>query len=121
VGWGSGLERISLAMREPLAAPLTTGVFVAAFTDEARSAAFACAQELRRAGVPAELDLAGRSPKGQLKQAGRSGARYAVLLGLDGLGDGVVRLKDLSGGGEEDVAAADLPALVAARLESEAS
>jgi histidyl-tRNA synthetase len=121
VGWGSGLERISLAMREPLAAPVTTGVFVAAFTDEVRAAAFACAQQLRRAGVPADLDLAGRSPKGQLKQAGRSGARFAVLLGLDGLGDGVVRLKDLSGGGEEDVAAADLPALVAARLESEAS
>ena len=74
---------------------------------------------LRRAGVPAELDLAGRSPKGQLKQAGRSGARFAVLLGLDELTGDVVRLKDLAGGGQEDVAAADLPALVAARLESE--
>ena len=121
VGWGSGLERIALAMREPIAAPAATGVYVAAFSDDARAAAFACAQRLRRAGVPAELDLAGRSPKGQLKQAGRSGARFAVLLGLEELGDGMVRLKDLSGGGEEDVAAADLPALVAGRLESEAS
>ena len=87
-----------------------------AFTDEARPAAFAVAQRLRRAGVPAELDLAGRSPKGQLKQAGRSGARFAVLLGLDELVGDSVRLKDLAGGGEEDVAAADLPALVAGRL-----
>ncbi len=121
VGWGSGLERIALAMREPLAARVTTGVFVVAFSDDARAGAFACAQRLRRAGVPAELDLAGRSPKGQLKQAGRSGARFAVLLGLEELADGAVRLKDLARGGEEDVAAADLPALVAARLESEAS
>jgi histidyl-tRNA synthetase len=121
VGWGSGLERIALAMREPIAAPHTTGVYVVAFTDDSRPAAFACVQALRRAGVPVELDLAGRSPKGQLKQAGRSGARFAVLLGLDELADGVVRLKDLSGGGEEDVAAADLAALVAARLQSEAS
>jgi histidyl-tRNA synthetase len=121
VGWGSGLERIALAMREPIAAPATTGAFVVAFSDDARSAAFATAQQLRRAGVPAQLDLAGRSPKGQLKQAGRSGARFAVLLGLEELADGVVRLKDLAGGGEEDVAATDLPALVAARLESEAS
>ncbi len=116
VGWGSGLERIALAMREPIALPHATGVYVVAFGDDVRAAAFGCAQTLRRAGVPAELDLAGRSPKGQLKQAGRSGARFAVLLGLEELADGVVRLKDLSGGGEEDVAAADLPAFIAARM-----
>ena len=121
VGWGSGLERIALAMREPLAAPAEAGVFVVAFTDDARDAAFASALHLRRAGVPAELDLAGRSPKGQLKLAGRSGARFAVLLGLEELAAGVVRLKDLAGGGEEDVAAADLPALVVARLAGEAA
>ncbi len=120
VGWGSGLERIALAMREPLALPSPPGVFVVSFADDVRPAAFAVAQELRRGGVHAELDLAGRSPKGQLKQAGRSGARFAVLLGLDELAEGVVRLRDMRGGGEEDVAAADLPALVAGRLKGEA-
>ena len=119
VGWGSGLERIALAMREPLAVRASTGVYVVAFSDDVRPAAFAVAESLRRAGVPAELDLAGRSPKGQLKQAGRGGARFAVLLGLGDLADGAVRLKDMSGGGEEDVAAADLPALVAGRLKGE--
>ncbi len=120
VGWGSGLERIALAMREPLALPSVPGVFVVSFADDVRPAAFAVAQELRRRGVHAELDLAGRSPKGQLKQAGRSGARFAVLLGLDELAEGAVRLRDMRGGGEEDVAAADLPALVAGRLKDEA-
>jgi len=119
VGWGSGLERIALAMREPLAVRASTGVYVVAFKDDVRPAAFAVAEGLRRAGVPADLDLAGRSPKGQLKQAGRSGARFAVLLGLDELAEGAVRLKDMSGGGEEDVAAGDLPALVAGRLKGE--
>ena len=120
VGWGSGLERIALAMREPLAVPSVPGVFVVSFSDEVRPAAFAVAQSLRRAGVPAELDLAGRSPKGQFKQAGRSGARFAALLGLEELAEDAVRLKDLSGGGEEDVSAADLPAIVAGRLKGEA-
>jgi len=120
VGWGSGLERIALAMREPLAASSATGVYVIAFADDVRPAAFAVAQELRRGGVHAELDLAGRSPKGQLKQADRSGARFAVLLGLGELAEGDVRLRDMRGGGEEDVAAADLPALVAGRLKGEA-
>ncbi len=120
VGWGSGLERIALAMREPLAAPSAPGAYVVSFSDAVRPAAFAVAQDLRRAGVHAELDLAGRSPKGQLKQAGRCGARFAVLLGLDELAEGLVRLKDMAGGGEEDIVAADLPALLAGRLKGEA-
>ena len=118
VGWGSGLERIALAMREPLAVPAPDRRLRGRLQRRRRARRRSPARsELRRAGVPAELDLAGRSPKGQLKQAGRSGARFAVLLGLEELADGVVRLKDLAGGGEEDVAAADLPALVAGRLE----
>ena len=114
-----GLERIALAMREPLAAPSPPDVYVVSFTDAVRPEAFAVAHELRRAGLATELDLAGRSPKGQLKQAGRSGARYAVLLGLDELGSGLIRLKAMSGGGEEDVAAADVAAVLIARFVKE--
>jgi histidyl-tRNA synthetase len=119
VGWGSGLERIALAMRDqplPTSAP---DVYVVSFSDEARAAAFGVAQELRGAGLAAELDLAGRSPKGQLKQAGRSGAKLAVLLGLDELGADRVRLRTMDGGGEEDLAAAGLAAQLAARLGKE--
>ncbi len=119
VGWGSGLERIALAMRDrplPSSAP---DAYVVSFSDEARAAAFGIAQELRGAGLTAELDLAGRSPKGQLKQAGRSGATLAVLLGLDGLGADRVRLRTMDGGGEEDLDAAGLAALLAARLGKE--
>ncbi len=119
VGWGSGLERIALAMREPLAVGGTPDVYVVCFADEARPAAFALAQSLRAAGLAADLDLAGRSPKGQLKQAGRAGASFAALVGLEELDEGAVRLRGMKGGGEEDVAAAELPSLVATRLEKE--
>ena len=119
VGWGSGLERIALAMRDQPLPSSAPDVYVVSFSDEARAAAFSVAQELRGAGLAAELDLAGRSPKGQLKQAGRSGAKLAVLLGLDELGAGLVRLRTMAGGGEEDLAAAGLAALLAARLGKE--
>ena len=119
VGWGSGLERIALAMRDQPLPPRALDVYVVSFSDEARAAAFGLAQELRGAGLAAELDLAGRSPKGQLKQAGRSGARFAVLLGLEELGAERVRLRTMDGGGEEDLAAAGLAALLAARLGKE--
>jgi histidyl-tRNA synthetase len=37
-------------------------------------------QELRRAGVAADMDYAGRSTKGQLSHALRSGAETIVIL-----------------------------------------
>lgn len=119
VGWGSGLERIALAMRDQPLPPSAPDAYVVCFSDEARAAAFGLAQELRGAGLAAELDLAGRSPKGQLKQAGRSAAKFALLLGLDELDAAHVRVKTMDGGGEEDLAAAGLAALLAARLAKE--
>jgi histidyl-tRNA synthetase len=38
------------------------------------------ARELRQQGLSAELDLAGRSLKGQMKHADRLGARHTVIL-----------------------------------------
>jgi histidyl-tRNA synthetase len=120
VGWGAGLERIGLAMGETAAAAPAPQVYVVSFAGDEREEAFALAQRLRAAGVRTELDLAARSPKGQLKQAGRSGAAWAVLLGLDGLAAGAARLRRLDGGGEEDLV---LEAAVErlARLAEEAS
>jgi histidyl-tRNA synthetase len=120
VGWGSGLERITLAMREQALPQSAPDVFVVSFTDEARPVAFDLAQQLRGAGLSAELDLAGRSPKGQLKQAGRSGAAFAAFCGLEELGSDTVRLRAMDGGGEEDVPAAGLAALVRSRLGKDA-
>ena len=102
VGWGAGLERIALAMGEAEVPRSAPQVYVVAFA-EARDAAFEMTQRLRAAGVRAELDLAERSPKGQLRQAGRSGAAYALFVGLDDVVAGAVRLRRLDGGGEEDL------------------
>ncbi len=90
--------------------------FVVAFADERRGDAFVLAQELRQRGLAVELDLAARSVKGQLKQAGRSGALFAVLLGLEELPADAVRVRALAGGGEEDVPAAGLAAWLGARI-----
>jgi histidyl-tRNA synthetase len=120
VGFGTGLERITLAMGEA-AAGETAGAdaAVVCFTEESRRQAFLVAQRLRRELLlEVEVDLAGRSPKGQLKQAARSGAEIAVLLGLEELGEGLVRVRHLDGGGEEDIAADDLVAWFAARAEA---
>ena len=77
-GWAIGVERIALALGEGEPAA-REGVFIVAGED-AREEALALAVELRRAGVRADLDLAGRAAKGQMKQADRSGAAHAVIL-----------------------------------------
>jgi histidyl-tRNA synthetase len=81
-GWAAGIERILLALELPAEAP-AADVFVAA-SDGQRERAFALVRELRRAGLRADLDLAERAIKGQMRQADRIGARRAVILDEDG-------------------------------------
>ncbi|MDQ6916037.1 MAG: histidine--tRNA ligase, partial [Actinomycetota bacterium] len=67
--------------------------------DEHRREAFALTGAARRAGLRAQLELAGRSLKGQLKQADRVGARFvAILEGGDG-----AQLKDMESGEQRPV------------------
>jgi len=99
MGWATGIERILLAAGEqPVAAP-EVDLFVAVDgADAARTAAFAVAGEGRRAGMHAQLELAGRSLKGQLRQAERVGARYVAIVG-----DTSSALRDMDTGDQADV------------------
>jgi histidyl-tRNA synthetase len=116
VGWGSGLERITQSMRPQVPAETPPSVFIVSLDPAFRTPAFGLAEDLRAAGVTAELDLAGRSPKGQFKHAARLRATWAVVVGSDGLDPDRVRLHTMHGGHEEDVPAAGLVDLVVARL-----
>ena len=82
IGWAIGIERVALALDEPERQP-EVDVFIVAEGDS-RDRALALATELRRAGVAADLDLAERSQKGQMKQADRSGAARTLILDGDG-------------------------------------
>jgi histidyl-tRNA synthetase len=95
-GWAIGVERIALALNEDERQP-EVEVFIVA-GDEQRERALALATELRRAGVSADLDLAERSAKGQMKQADRSGASRAVILD----GEGAV-VRDMGSGEQREV------------------
>jgi histidyl-tRNA synthetase len=93
VGFAAGIERILLALDEEVPA---TGrdAFVAIADEGQRQRAMALAVELRHAGISAEVDLAGRALKGQLKHANRIGARRVLILEADGS----AQLRDMSTG-----------------------
>ena len=62
----------------------------------------ALARELRTHRISADLDYMGRGMKGQMKSAGNT-ARFACILGASELEKGVVTLKDMSAGTQEEL------------------
>jgi histidyl-tRNA synthetase len=103
VGWACGVERVLMALGEHGAESPPVNAFVAA-PDGQRDRALGLVLELRRAGVAADLDLADRSMKGQMKQADRSGARVAVILDEDGS----AQVRDMETGEQRPIQAAEL-------------
>jgi histidyl-tRNA synthetase len=99
-GWAAGIERMLLAAGRPPVAPPPVDLFVALDGPHARAAAFALVAEARRARLQAQLELAGRSLKGQLKQADRLGSRYVAIVG-----EASTVLKDMDAGEQYEVAA----------------
>ena len=57
--------------------------------------AFTLLTKLRRAGLKASMDYAGRSMKAQMKQANKANARFALIIGEDEVKESCVMLKDM--------------------------
>jgi len=98
MGWAAGVERMLLASPPLPVAPAPVDLYVAYAKPEHRLPAFRLAADARRAGHATRLELGGRSLKGQLKQADRTGARYVAILGDEG-----VALKDMETGEQKTV------------------
>jgi histidyl-tRNA synthetase len=98
VGFAAGIERILLALDEEVAGE-GRDAFIAVADPGQRGRAMALATELRHAGISAELDLAGRSFKSQLKHANRIGARRVLILEADG----TAQLRDMGSGEQRAV------------------
>ena len=81
VGWAAGIERILLALGEEARGRRGSDVFIASPRPTGSGGGrWRWPRELRRAGLSAEVDLAGRGLKGQLKHADRVGARRVLIL-----------------------------------------
>ena len=82
VGFGAGIERLLLAIENEgmtFDAP-KFDVFLVVGDGADRTRVLQALAALRRAGVSADADYAGRSFKGQMTQAARSGAKTVVIV-----------------------------------------
>jgi histidyl-tRNA synthetase len=122
VGFGSGIERVVLGMKEQDVAPpagVPLPVLVAHFGGATKTAAVQVAFRLREAGIGTRLAFArrGRSMKSQMREADRHGARYVLILGENELAQGVIAVKPLVEGEEQaTVALGDIVGWLQARL-----
>jgi histidyl-tRNA synthetase len=112
VGWAMGVERVMLALGD-VEEPVVPKVFVShsASSEKGSQIAMALAEEMRRAGIFAEVELAGRSVKGQFKHANRIGADVVVVIE----DDGSTQLRDMESGRQEPVDRGDVVAAIKRR------
>jgi len=102
IGFGAGVERLILALENEgrAAGPPRLDVFFVVEPGTARERVLKSLAELRHRGISADVDYAGRSYKGQMTQAGRTGARTVVIVRGD---DATIRRQ----GADEEVVGLD--------------
>ncbi|HJK92965.1 MAG TPA: histidine--tRNA ligase [Polyangiaceae bacterium LLY-WYZ-15_(1-7)] len=106
IGFAMGIERLLLSMEEA-EGEAALDAFLVVQAPELRRDAVVLLRKLRDAGFRADADLRGKSMKSQFRRADKSGARWALVLGEQEKAAGEVRVKDLRGDFEGNVADGD--------------
>ncbi|MET9340562.1 histidine--tRNA ligase [Nonomuraea sp. NPDC003804] len=121
VGWALGVDRTLLAMEaEGLLGDEAGGrvqVYGVPLGDEARRRMFLLVEELRGAGLSADMAFGGKGLKGAMKGADRSGARFALILGERDLAAQAVQVKDLTTAEQTEVPLAQVADVLKGKLQ----
>ena len=124
IGYGLGVDRALLALE---AEGITldgvdsrVDVFGVALGSAAKRTMTTLINDLRKAGISADMSFGDRGLKGAMKGADRAGARFALVLGEQELENGTVALKDLAAHEQHDVNVSDLVSTLARQMHDEA-
>ncbi len=106
IGFGMGITRVVLAMREAgladIAAPKPE-LYIATRGDDASVKALGITERLRREGRFVECDIVGRSLKSQMKYANKIGAKYTLIIGESEMKTGKAQLKNMEDGSQTEI------------------
>lgn len=112
MGFGAGLERIIQTMLKqhvPLPPPEAPVLFLAALGDNAKSRCFTLLHELRKKGIPVQMDFSGKKLNKVLQFADQIHAKYVTVIGEDELQTGEIEIKEMATGEKTKVILTDLP------------
>ena len=110
IGFGMGITRLILAMRELGLDNIETArptLYIASLGERAMIKGLEITERLRADGKYAECDVVGRSLKAQMKYANKKGARYTLIIGDSEVEAGVAQLRDMESGEQREVSLDD--------------
>ena len=119
IGYGLGVDRTILALE---AEGVSVGdgrrvdVYGVPLGQAAKKAMAGIINELRAAGISADMSYGDRGLKGAMKGADRSGSLYTLVLGENELDNGTVALKDMIAHDQQDIPLSDVVSALMAKL-----
>ncbi|HET7577998.1 MAG TPA: histidine--tRNA ligase [Bacillales bacterium] len=111
IGFGLGLDRILLAMEaEGISLPVEKNLdcYLVTIGEKAKEKAPVLLYKLRGAGLSADKDYLDKKVKGQFKNADRLNAKFVAVLGDEELEKGIINVKDLATGDQQETKLDDL-------------
>lgn len=122
IGYGLGVDRAILALEAEgitlEGSDSRVDVYGIALGTAAKRRMTGIINDLRKAGIAADMSFGDRGLKGAMKGADRAGARFALVLGDQELENGTVAVKDLAAHEQRDVELSQLVAIFGRDLES---
>ncbi len=115
VGFAAGIERLFMVMEKrnlPFGETPSLSLFIVTLDDRARFWGMKTLDDLRKIGISCETDYLGRSVKAQMREADRQHATYVLVVGSNELETQRGKLKNMKEGSEEEIAIADLAAVI---------
>jgi histidyl-tRNA synthetase len=119
VGFAAGIERLLMVMEKrglPFGKTPLLSLFIVTLDDQSRFWGMKTLDTLRKLDIRCETDYLGRSVKAQMREADRQHARYVLVVGSNELNTQRGKLKDMQEGSEEEIALADIAAVIQQRL-----
>jgi histidyl-tRNA synthetase len=115
IGFALGIERILLASSQAEVQLLGIDAFIIAMKEEYQPQAFLLLQQLRQAGISANMSFSSGSMKSQMGKADKANARFALILGEDEIKNHTVAFKNMQAGTQETIELTDVVKSVIAR------
>jgi histidyl-tRNA synthetase len=110
VGVACGMERLLMVLEELEVFQDNTNSIVpfVSLGEKAIECAFELITKCRQNNIPSEMDFMRRSMKAQMRNAGKSNARYVVIIGDREVEENQVMMKDMEKGEQRKIAFDDL-------------
>ncbi|MFD1207010.1 histidine--tRNA ligase [Sporosarcina contaminans] len=106
IGFAMSIERLLLALEaeeKTFVDEPDLDVYIVSLDEEAHRKGFTVLNDLRNAGIRADMDYMDRKMKAQMKSADRFNAKTVIVIGEDEVKENVVQLKNMEDGTQQKV------------------